>query len=190
MSDYGPTAKMVAAAAAGATMLVFAEVTLAVLIPIVVGVALVLLGIGIAYRPPAIIGALAILFAVAFSVELPTLTDVEGVIRAALSLFVPTVTMGWAALSCEPGDERSIGPLTRPTAVLVGTSAAMLLAVPIFGFVIGVFLPTVSTRISTMAEISVLLVAVTAIGMSLSRSVPKRAPPKKAEEEPSEEEEE
>jgi len=174
VSDSGSIIKVVAAASAGATVLVFAQVTLAVLIPVVIGVGLVMLGIAIAYRAPAAIGLLAILATMAFSVEVPTLTDAEGVLRAAISVFSPAVILAWAALSAEPGDERSIPIMSRPNAVLVGTVAALLLAVPLFVFLVGVLFPTVSTRVSTMAEISILLACITASGMILNRSTPKR----------------
>lgn len=174
MTDSGPTVKIVAAASAGATVLVFAQVTLAVLIPVIIGVALVMLGIAIAYRAPAAIGLLAVLATMAFSVEVPTLTDAEGVLRAAISVFAPAITLAWAALSAEPGDERSVPVVSRPNALLVGTAAALLLAVPLFVFLVGVFLPTVSIRISTMAEVSILLACVTASGIILNRSAPKR----------------
>ncbi len=174
MTESNSAVKLVAAAAAGSTILVFAQVTLAVLIPAVVGIALILLGIGIAYRTPAFIGLLAVLTTMAFSIEVPTLTDTEGVLRAAISVFAPTVTITWAAMSSEPGDERAIGPGTRPTAVLLGTATILLMTVPLFVFLVGVFIPTVSIRVSTMAEISVLLVSVTASAMLLTRSTPRR----------------
>lgn len=174
MTTYGPAAKVLAAAAAGSTVLVFAPVTLAILLPAVIGVALIMLGVAAAYRLPAVIGLLTVLTTMALAIEIPTLTDAEGVIRAATSVFAPAVALAWAALSCEPGEEGAVGVRSRPTAVLVAVGAIVLLIIPLFVFVVGVFLPTVSIRVSAMAEISVLLVAITATGMLLNRSDPAR----------------
>lgn len=161
-------------------MLVFSEVTIGVLIPVVVAVALMMMGVAIAYRPPAVIGALTVLTVSATAIDVPTLADAGSVFAATVSLYVPSLLMVLAALSVEPGDASELRLRTRPFAKLLAAASVCILSVPVFAALLGIVMPGVSMRLSTMAEMSVLLLAASAAALLLARSSP--APEAMAEE--------
>lgn len=158
--------------ASGGAMLVFSKVTFSTLVPMLVGILLVLLGVVIAYRPSSVLGLLIVLTASALASDVGTLTDIGGVLTAAVTLFIPSLLMAWAALSSEPGEPYDLRVRTRAFVRLLAMAAACVLCVPIFAVCVGIVLPTASMGVSTMTEMSVLLLAAVTAALLLTRSAP------------------
>lgn len=172
MTVVNANLKIAAVAASASVMLIFAEVTLSILIPALVGVALIMMGLAMAYRPPAVVGALTVLATSALAIDISTLTDLQGLFIAVVALYIPLTLMTWAALSAEPGDAYTLRLRAKTSGRLVVIAVTCVLSVPVFALVLGVLIPGVSMRMSTMTEMSVLLVAASAMALLLARSSP------------------
>ena len=158
--------------ASGSAMLVFSKVTFSTLVPMLVGIMLVLLGVAIAYRPSSVLGLLIVLTASALASDVATLTDIGGVLTATVTLFIPSLLMAWAALSSEPGDPYALRVRKRASVRLLAMAAACTFCVPAFAVCVGIVLPTASMGVSTMTEMSVLLLAAVTTALLLTRSAP------------------
>jgi len=176
MTNVSAPLKVAVIAASASVVLVFAEVTLSVLIPIMVGVALMMMGVAIAYRPPAVVGMLTVITMAAVAIDVSTLTDAGSVFAATISIYLPSLFMAWASLSSEPGDTYELRLRTWPFARLVATAVVCIMSVPLFVFLLGIVLPGVSMRVSTMAEMSILLLAASAAALMFARSSPTLKP--------------
>jgi|GEM_PF-5255992 len=175
MTTVTNATKISVVVASGSVMLLFSMVTLSTLMPMLIGILLTILGLAIAYRPSSVLGLLIVLTASALAADFGTLTDIGAVLAAAATLYIPSLFIAWAALSCEPGDTYELRVLTRPFVRLSAMAAICMLSVPAFALAIGIFLPTASIGMSTMAEMAVLLLATITAALLLARSSPSAA---------------
>ncbi len=172
MTTVNAHLKIAATVASASVMLIFTEVTLSTLIPILVGVSLIILSVGMSYRPPAVVGILTILAVSALATDIATLTDARNLFAATVSLYVPSLIMMWAALSAERDDDYELRMMTRPFGRFVIAAIVCLLSVPVFAVVLGILQPSMSMRLSTMAEMSLLLLVTSTTAFLLARSSP------------------
>ena len=156
-----------------ADMLVFARATGITLIAMGIGTATVFLGSLYSYRVASGIGVLTICGAAANAIEITTLTDIGGLMTAALGIVVPVVVLALVSLSAEKEDIRIMvvrrGPVLRVLAYVLGC----LFAVPVAAVLISVAAPGVSMRLPTMAESAILLVVTIAAGVVLTWREPR-----------------
>ena len=169
MTTVTSVTRAAAVLASGSAMLLFSKVTFSTLVPLLVGIMLILLGVVIAYRPSSVLGLLIVLTASALASDVGTLTDIGGVLTATVAIYVPSLVMAWAALSCEPGEPYELRVYRGASARLLAMAAACLLSVPLFAVCVGLVLPTASMGVSTMTEMSVILLAAVATVLVLTR---------------------
>lgn len=172
MTSVTNATKISVVVASGSVMLLFSMVTLSALMPMLVGIMLMILGLAIEYRPSSVLGLLVALTAPALAADFSTLTDIGAVLAATVTLYIPSLFLAWAALSSEPGDAYELRILTRPFVRFSTMAAVCMLSVPAFALAVGLLLPTASTGMSTMAEMSVLLLATITTALLLARSSP------------------
>ena len=172
MTSVTNATKISVVVASGSVMLLFTMMTLSTLMPMLVGTLLTILGLAIPYKPSSVLGLLIVLTASALAADFGTLTDIGAILAATATLYIPSLFMVWAALSAEPGDAYELRIMTRPFVRFSTMAVICMLSVPAFALAIGIFLPTASTGMSTMAEMAVLLLATITTALLLARSSP------------------
>lgn len=157
--------KAAVAVAAAALFLTFTNLSLSLLVPGVIGVALVLFGIIVGYRPSAVLGLFVCLCVAALSIEIMTLVDMDVWQTSILGLLLPTSLLAWSALLSEDADIYDIRLRTAAFAAALSVAILFAVAVPVSVAFIGLVLPSAASTVSTMAEISILftIIAVTAL---------------------------
>ena len=163
--------KIAVTAVAAGLFLTFSNLSFSLLLPGAVGIALVLFGIIIGYRPVAVLGMFVDLCVAALSTEIRTLVDMDVWQTSVLGLLLPTSLLAWSALLSEDTDSHAIHFRTKAFAGAFVAAVVFAVAVPVSTALVGVLLPSAAGTISTMAEISILftVVAVTALAVTWSK---------------------
>ena len=152
--------KIVIAAVAAALFMAFGNLSLYLLLPGATGIALVLFGIIIGYRPVAVLGLFVNLCIAALSIEIRTLVSMDVWQTSVLGLLLPTSLLAWSALLSEDTDGYGVRLRTKAFANAFVVATIFALAVPISTVVAGIVRPSAVGTISTMAEISLLFTAI------------------------------
>ncbi len=154
-----------------ALFLTFSRLSLSLLVPGAIGMALVLFGIVIGYRPAAVLGLLVGLIVAALSIEITTVADVAVWQTSILGLLLPTALLAWSALLSEDTAGSVIRFRTSAFVVAVVTGVTFAIVLPVSIALMRIILPGMATTLSTMAEISLLfvMVAVIAVGLTWPR---------------------
>lgn len=149
--------RMILLIVAALTILLFSNLVAITIILIITGTILVMLGIAIVYRPTSAIGLLLVAIGAAMSVQLESLTEMRMFIVAVIGLFVPIFIISWVALS--PKIEGTSQPvlIRKPVLITVLYASICLVSVPAVVFLVSLFLPTMSMRISIMTEMAIIL---------------------------------
>ena len=163
--------KIAVTAAAAALYMTFSNLSFSLLLPGVIGIALVMFGIIIGYRPVAVLGLFVDICVAALSIEIRTLVDLDVWQTSVLGLLLPTSLLAWSALLSEDVEGHGIHFRTRAFASAFVVAAIFVLAVPVSAAIVGIVLPSIAGTISTMAEISIMLsvIAMTALLATWSR---------------------
>ncbi|UCE45336.1 MAG: hypothetical protein JSU93_00060 [Methanobacteriota archaeon] len=157
--------KVVMVVISAALFLTFSRLSISLLVPGAIGIALVLFGIVLEYRPAAVLGLFVGLSVAALSIEIVTMTDVAIWQTAILGLFVPTSLLAWSAFLSERSDSYEMRLRTRPFATALVIGAVFAVSLPVTVALTSILFPAMGNSMSTMAEISLLFVviAVTAL---------------------------
>ncbi|UCE80720.1 MAG: hypothetical protein JSV94_06150 [Methanobacteriota archaeon] len=157
--------KVAMAIISAALFLTFSRLSFSLLVPGAIGIALVIFGIVLEYRPAAVLGLFVSLSVAALSIEIVTMADVSTWQTTMLGLFAPTSLLAWSAFLSERSDSYEIRLRTRPfvTALVIG--AVFAVALPATIALTNIMYPVAGNSMSTMAEISLLfvIIAVTAL---------------------------
>ena len=114
----------------------------------------------IAYRLAATIGLLLAATGAAINAEFGSLSDLTVLMGAIMGLFVPVFTLCWVSLSSEEENDAFELKPERNASISTAIYASLCLAsVPVTIFILSIFSPSISMRISLMAEIAIMLVA-------------------------------
>ncbi len=157
--------KIAVALVAAALFLMFSRLSFSLLVPGTIGIALVLLGIALEYRPAAFVGMLIDLTVAALSIEIVTLVEMDVWQTSLLGLLLPTSLLAWSALLSEDTDVYDIRLRTGAFAAACATGVVLAIATPLTYVLATFFLPAGANAMSTMAEISVLFVTIAVIAM-------------------------
>ncbi|UCE45942.1 MAG: hypothetical protein JSU93_03500 [Methanobacteriota archaeon] len=160
--------KIIVVIVSAALLLAFSRLSLSLLVPEVIGLALILFGIVISYRPAAVLGLFITLSVAALSAEITTLADIDIWQTSILGLLVPTSLLAWAALLSEQSESYDIRLWSRPLALALFIGAAIAVAVPLAVVVIALVSPSSADSLSTMAEISLLFVVISVVALVLT----------------------
>ena len=171
--------KIAVTVAAAALFLTFSNLSFSLLLPGAIGIALVLFGIIIGYRPVAVLGLFVDLCVAALSIEIRTLVDMDVWQTSVLGLLLPTALLAWSALLSEYTDSYDIRFRTKAFANAFGVAVLFAVAVPVVTAVFGIVLPSSAGTISTMAEIYILfmVIAVTVLLATWSKEDAAAPPP-------------
>jgi hypothetical protein len=178
MAQYG---KVILTVVAMIDLLAFSSVTTGTMLAFMVSTALVVLGIGSLYRPSAMVGFVIATIAAAISIEIDTMTVLGTMLTATFGLFFPVTILGWIALSAEQTDLPLISLRSRETAFNILYSVCVLIAVPVFATLIGVFFPSMSVSISLLMEIAIILMVATVLGIIMTSREPTTEAPRSEE---------
>lgn len=154
---------------AAALLLTFCRLSFSLLVPEVIGIALVLLGIVLGYRPAAVFGLFVDLAVAALSIEIVSMADVDVWQTAILGLLLPTSLLAWCALLSEDTDSYAIRFRTGAFASAFAAGMLFAIAIPVSVAVTSIFLPTLINTISTMAEISILFIIIAVTVLIVTR---------------------
>ncbi|MDH3365828.1 MAG: hypothetical protein OEM29_07515 [Thermoplasmata archaeon] len=152
--------KVAMAIAAAALFLTFSRLSFSLLVPGAIGIALVLLGIALEYRPAAVVGLFIDLAVAALSIEIVTLVEVDVWQTSILGLLLPTSLLAWSALLSEDTDNYEIRLRTGAFATALAVGVLFAVAMPLSFALASILLPAVVNTFSTMAEISILFIIV------------------------------
>lgn len=167
--------KAAVAVAAAVLFLTFGNLSLSLLLPEMIGVALVLFGIIIGYRPAAVLGLFVCLCVAALSIEISTLVDIDVWQTSVLGLLLPTSLLAWSALLSEDADIYDIHLRTAAFGSALAVAILLAVAVPVSVALIGFALPSAASTISTMAEISILFTIIAATALLAMRPMKESA---------------
>lgn len=151
-----------------ALFLTFSRLSLSLLVPGAIGVALVLFGIVIGYRPAAVLGLLVDLVVAALSIEITTMANVDVWQTSILGLLLPTALLAWAALLSEDGAGSEIRFRTSAFGIALVAGVTFALVLPVSMALMRVIFPDMAATLSTMAEISILFVVVAVVAVALT----------------------
>jgi len=164
-----------------ADMLMFSRATTLSLMGMVMGAALVLIGLTYAYRVASFLGLLVVSAVAGASIEIPTLTELSGLFTAMLSLLLPIFGLAWLSLTVEERERHEVTLMRKPLATAITFSILALWSAPLTILVMSLFIPTISTRLSVISEAAIMLIATIVGVVILTRRNP--APPKATSEE-------
>jgi hypothetical protein len=162
-------------------LMIFSRLTILPLIGMLIGAAVILLGLEYQYRPASFIGLLVVAIASSASINIPSLLTIGNVLTAMIGLFLPLVILIWLALSSEEGDTQHVSVVRSAATTSLGYALVCIWVAPIAALIISLFLPTVAMRMSTFAEICMMLVATIAGGVLILRRRPRIATPEEQE---------
>ena len=112
------------------------------------------------YRPAAAIGLLAAATGATVMVEFESVAELNIFIGSITVLFVPVFIISWIALSSEEEDAPFEFKPERKAVLSTAIYASLCLAsAPAVVFILGIFSPSISIRMSLMSEIAIMLVA-------------------------------
>jgi len=149
--------RMILLIVAALAILLFSNLVAITIILITTGTILVMLGITIFYRPPSAIGLLLVATGAAMSVQLESLTEIRMFIVAVIGLFIPIFVISWVALSPKIEGISQQFLIRKPVLITVLYASICLVSVPAVVFLVSLFLPTISMRLSIMTEIAIIL---------------------------------
>lgn len=155
-----------------ADLMVFSRITLLPLIAIAIGAATIILGIVSLYRIASVFGLLVVITSAAASIEIPSLLELGAILTAIIALLLPIITMIWLALSVEEGENQQVSFRRRPGAIALAFALVCIWSVPLFTLILSIFAPTVSARMDTLTEISILWVVTIAGAVFMLRRRP------------------
>jgi hypothetical protein len=164
------TLKFVVVVAAAALFLTFSRLTLALLVPGTIGIALVIFGIAMRYKPASVLGLFVTLVVVALSLEIETLTDTDLWMSSIFGFLVPTCLLAWSSLLSENDETYELRFRTRAFVVASCSGVALAAAVPAVAASSGMAFPTMRMTLSTLAEISILFLVMAVMSLTLIRS--------------------
>lgn len=153
-------------------MLVFSRATTLTIMGMVIGTAVVLIGLTYAYRIASFLGMLVIATVAGASVEIPTLTELSSLLTAMLALLLPIFALSWLALTAEEGERRDVTLMRRPLAIAITYSIVALWSAPLTILVMSLFIPTISIRLSVITEAAIMLIAAIVGVVILTRKNP------------------
>jgi len=163
MMRASASVKVGVAIVAAALFLTFSRLSFSLLVPGAIGIALVLLGIALEYRPAAVVGLFIDLAIAALSIEIVTLVDMDVWQTSILGLLLPTSLLAWSALLSEDTDNYEIRLRTGAFAIASVVGVLFAIAVPLAFVLASIFLTAGANALSTMAEISILFVVIVVI---------------------------
>ena len=164
--------KLVILVLVAADFMIFSRITILPLVAMMVGVALSGIGIESSYRPASLFGLLIITTTAATSIEIPSLLDIGDIMIAFIGILLPSLAMIWLALSIEEGETLEVLFMKGPTAISLGYALVCVWSAPLVILVLSFFLPTVSTRVTILSEISIILVTAIAGAVFILRKRP------------------
>ncbi len=160
----GRPAKMIMAIAAIAVMLMFSEMNAATLLGIIIGTALIMLGIATYYRSASIVGLMLATASVAISSNPGQLTAMPALLNAAVGLLIPLYVLSWASLSAGSEESGELRMRSRAGVLAIVFLLSCALSVPAAAFILGLVSPRYTLAMSVLTEIAITL-AVAAIGI-------------------------
>jgi len=158
-----------------ADLMVFSRITLLPLIAMAIGSATIILGIVSMYRIASVFGLLVVIATAAASIEIPSLLELGAILTAIVALLLPIMTIIWLALSVEEGESQQVSFRKRPGAIALLFALLCIWSAPLLILVLSFFAPSVSMRLDTLAEISILLVATIVGSVLMFRRRPTQA---------------
>jgi hypothetical protein len=164
---------------ATADLMIFSRLTIFPLMAISVGIVVMFLGLEYSYRPASVIGMLVVALAASASISIPSLLTIGDLLTAFIGLLLPLLMLIWIALSAEEGENQQVAVIRRAAYVSVAYSLVCLWSAPLIVLVISLFTPTVAMSVSTLSEISIMMVATIAGGLVVLRRKPRITTPSK-----------
>lgn len=169
MSRLDDAAKLLVIATLLTAMSVFTKATPLTLIALFLGGAMVALGSLYSYRPGAVIGVVIVAMGVASSILLDSVLEISALLTAFLGLLLPLFLLALHALSSEQRSGQVLSIRGRPAATALLFCAVCVMSAPIAVGLMSLVLPTMTVRFSGTAETAIILLAVTAGTILLTR---------------------
>jgi hypothetical protein len=164
---------------ATADLMIFSRLTIFPLMAISIGIVVMFLGLEYSYRPASIIGMLVVAIAASASISIPSLLTIGNLLTAIIGLLLPLLMLIWIALSVEEGDNQQVAVVRRAAYVSVAYSLVCLWSAPLVVLVVSLFSPTIAMSMTTLGEISIMMVATIAGGLLVLRRKPRITTPTK-----------
>lgn len=146
----------------------FSNMTILTLVAYLIGVLGMTLGIQFSYRSASVFGLFIIGTAAAASMEFATVLQVSPLLAAISGLMIPMFVLTWTAFSVNEQGHQDIGSSRRGIAASVFYAGVVLASAPVISFFMSFLLPTVTTRFSTVTEISIMMVVLITSGILLT----------------------
>jgi hypothetical protein len=146
----------------------FSNMTVFGLIAYVIGALGLALGILYSYKPSAIVGLLLTGVAGAASMEFTSLLDTGPLFAAIVGLMIPMFVITWIALSLHEESSRETWPARKTVSVSVLYAGLVLVSTPLISLLLSLFVPSVTTRFTTVTEAAILFVVLTVSAVILT----------------------
>jgi len=140
-------------------ILVFSRATTLTIMGMVIGTAVVLLGLAYSYRVAAFVGMLVVATVAGASVEIPTLTELSSLLTAMLGLLLPIFALAWLALTAEEKQGREVTLMRRPLGIAIAFAILALWSAPLTILVMSLFAPNIALRLTVVTEAAIMLIA-------------------------------
>lgn len=149
-------------------MLLFANANPGTILTVAVGTLIMVMGMWYYYRQAAVAGMLLVSIGGASTIQIPTLLELSGLMTALLGLLVPVSVLAWLALSSEEVETANVLPGNRQMMLSALFGILCLWSVPLVTFMISLFVPGLSMRMTTVSEIAIVLLAAALVGTILT----------------------
>jgi len=154
------TAKIIILAFALMDLLLVSGFSAVTILLLTIGTVLMISGRIIAYRPAAVIGLILAAIGSVINAEFGSLSEFNVLMGSILGLFIPVFILCWVALSSEEeNDAFEFRPEKNAFFSTTVYASLCLASVPVVVLILSIFSPSISMRISMMAEIAIMLVA-------------------------------
>ncbi len=148
---------------------VFTEATPLTLIALFLGGVMIVLGSLYSYRQGAFLGVLIVATGAASSINLESVLEVGPLLTAILGLLLPTFLLALHALRTEQGGIGLMGVRGKAAMTVLLFGVLCVFSAPLIAGLAGTALPTLTIRLSAIAEIAIMLIVTTAGGILLTR---------------------
>lgn len=169
MSQFTKTAKSILAVIAVADMSAFSDLTSLTLVSIILGSAVIILGLQFSIKFASIVGLLIVGVAAASSMNMVTVLEVAPLIGAITGLLIPMMLLLGICLTADDETDQAAEVGRKQLAIAIAFAGMVLASAPIVSLVLSFALPTVTMRFTAVTEIAIMMVFLIGGGIILTR---------------------
>ncbi|HJX04541.1 MAG TPA: hypothetical protein VJ489_01850 [Thermoplasmata archaeon] len=169
MSYFSRLTRTILAVIAIIDLAVFSDLVILTLISLVIGSAVIVLGLQYSFRSASIVGLLIVGTAAAASMSITTILEAGLLLGAISGLLIPMMLLTWICFSADEDQDQGSTISRREIAIALVFAGVVVTSAPLVSLMISFVLPTMTMRFTAATEIAIMMLALISGGMLLTR---------------------